>query len=154
VPPEEATLQLDDVLKVKRLRPGARLPFRATERATGLDVYACLDAPGYVDVGPDVTLVPTGIAFELPPGYDLQVRPRSGLSRQGVNVILGTIDADYRGELFVSMHTFGTRQSYRIQDGDRIAQLIVSRFAALPVEEVEELSDSQRGSGGHGSTGR
>jgi dUTP pyrophosphatase len=154
VPPEEAILQRIDRLRVKRLRPGARLPFRATQAATGLDVYACLEAPGYLEIGPDVTLVPTGVAFELPPGYDVQVRPRSGLSRQSVNVILGTIDADYRGELFVSMHTFGTRESYRIQDGDRIAQLVISRFAALAVEEVEELSDSGRGAGGHGSTGR
>ncbi len=144
----------NETLKVKRLRPGARLPFRATEGATGLDVYACLDAPGYVDLGPDVTLVPAGVAFELPPGYDLQVRPRSGLSRQGVNVILGTIDADYRGELFVSMHTFGTRETYRVHDGDRIAQLVITRFTALPVEEVTELGGSQRGAGGHGSTGR
>src|SRR3972149_4363297 len=104
-----------DVLKVKLLRPGARLPARATSGSTGLDLYACLEAPGYIDLGPDVTLVPTGIAVEAPAGYDRQIRPRSGLGREGVNVIYGTLDADYRGELCVSMHTFGSRASYRIR---------------------------------------
>src|SRR5687768_6385982 len=98
---------MSSVIKVKKLRPGAKLPFRATEGATGLDLYACLEAP--VVVGPDLVLVGTGLAFEAPAGYDLQVRPRSGLARQGINVVLGTLDADYRGELFVGMHTFGKR---------------------------------------------
>ena len=142
------------VLKVKLLRPGARLPSRATPGSSGLDIHACLEAPGYVDLGPDVTLVPTGLALEAPPGYDLQLRPRSGLGRAGVNVVFGTADSDYRGEIFISMYTFGSRETYRITDGDRIAQLVVSRVEALPVILVEELSDSERGAGGHGSTGR
>jgi dUTP pyrophosphatase len=140
-------------LKVKLLRAGARLPERATPGATGLDLYACLDRE-YVEVGPDVTLVPTGIAIEAPAGFDVQVRPRSGLSRQGVNVVLGTIDADYRGEILVSMHTFGSRKSYPVAQGDRIAQLVVSRVEAVEVVVVAELEDSERGVGGHGSTGR
>ena len=141
-------------IKVKLIREGARLPFRATPGSTGLDLYACLEPPGYVDLGPDLTLVPTGLIIEAPSGFDLEVRPRSGLARQGVNVVIGTLDADYRGELFVGMHTFGTRATYRVQTGDRIAQLIVSRFEALPVVQVDALSDSERGSGGYGSTGR
>jgi dUTP pyrophosphatase len=143
-----------DALKVKLLRPGAKLPVRATPGSTGLDLYACIETPGFLDVGPNVTLVPTGIAMEMPEGYDIQVRPRSGLGRQGVTLIYGTIDSDYRGELYISMHTFGTRESYRVQDGDRIAQLVVSRAVIMPVEEVAELDDSTRGAGGHGSTGR
>jgi dUTP pyrophosphatase len=139
-------------IKVKLLRPGARLPGFATPGASGLDLYACLDAP--LELSQDVTLVPTGIAVEAARGYDLQIRPRSGLARRGVDVILGTLDSDYRGEVFVSMRTFGSLHSYRIQDGDRIAQLIVSRVETLPLIEVEELSDSERGAGGHGSTGR
>jgi dUTP pyrophosphatase len=139
-------------IKVKRLRPSARLPLRASEGATGLDLYACLDAP--VVLGPDPTLVPAGIAIETPPGLDVQIRPRSGLSRRGVNVILGTIDGDYRGELLVSMHTFGSLTSYEIKDGDRIAQLVITRFEAVELEETAELNASLRGSGGHGSTGR
>jgi dUTP pyrophosphatase len=119
-----------------------------------LDLVACLGPPGYLEIGPDVTLVPTGIAIEFPRGYDVQVRPRSGLGREGVTIVLGTIDADYRGELLVSMHTFGSRARYRVHDGDRIAQLVVGAAAALPVVEVDELSPSRRGEGGHGSTGR
>jgi dUTP pyrophosphatase len=139
-------------LKVRLLRPGARLPTRATPGASGLDLYACLEAG--LDLSPDVTLVPTGIAVEVPQGYEVQVRPRSGLARRGVSVVLGTVDSDYRGEVFVNMHTIGTLQSYRVQDGDRIAQLVVARVELLPAVEVEELSDSQRGDGGYGSTGR
>jgi dUTP pyrophosphatase len=107
-----------------------------------------------MDLTQDVTLVPTGIATEAPSGYDLQLRPRSGLGRQGVDIIYGTIDSDYRGEVFVSMRTFGSRRSFRIEHGDRIAQLVIARIAELPVVEVEELSASERGTSGHGSTGR
>jgi dUTP pyrophosphatase len=145
---------VDALIKVKLLREGAKLPIRATPGATGLDLFACIDPQGHLEIGPDVTRVPTGIALEVPLGYDVQVRPRSGLGSRGVNVILGTADADYRGEIFVAMHTFGSLASYRIEHGDRIAQLVVSRFEALPLQVVAELSDSRRGSGGYGSTGR
>jgi dUTP pyrophosphatase len=142
------------VLRVRLLRPGARAPHRATPGSSGLDLYACLESPGYVDIGPDVTLVPTGVAVEAPLGYDLQIRPRSGLARKGVDAILGTLDSDYRGEVFVSLRTFGSRGTYRIEHGDRIAQLVVARVEYLDVVEVEALTDSHRGEGGHGSTGR
>jgi dUTP pyrophosphatase len=98
-------------------------------------------------------LVPTGIAIEAPPGYDAQVRPRSGLSAKGVAVAFGTIDSDYRGEVLVTMYLFGALDSYTIRHGDRIAQLIISRWADLPVVEAENLSETKRGPGGHGSTG-
>jgi len=140
------------MLKVKLLREGARLPRRATPGSSGLDVYACLDAP--IDLTQDVTLVPTGFATEAPRGYDLQIRPRSGLARQGVDIIFGTLDSDYRGEVFISMRTFGSTQSFRIEHGDRIAQLVIARVEDLPVVEVGELTGSERGDGGHGSTGR
>ena len=141
-----------DRLLVKLLREGARPPERATAGSTGLDLYACLTGP--LDLGPDVTRVATGIALEIPPGYDVQLRPRSSLGLHGVNVILGSVDSDYRGEIFVAMHTFGSTTSYRIEHGDRIAQLVISRFEALPVEIVADLSASERGSRGYGSTGR
>ena len=144
----------DSSLRVKLLRESARAPARATDGSTGLDLYACTDDGAYIELGPDVTRVPTGIALEAPPGYDVQIRPRSSLGLRGVNVILGTVDADYRGEIFVAMHTFGSCDSYRIEHGDRIAQLVISRLSLLPVEIVEDLADSQRGSGGYGSTGR
>jgi dUTP pyrophosphatase len=143
----------DGLLKVKLLRPGARLPERATAGSTGLDLYACLPE-GSMTLGPDVTLVPTGIALEAPPGFDVQVRPRSGLGRQGVDIVYGTIDADYRGEILVSMRTFGSLQSYQVKDGDRIAQLVVSRAADIEVVAVDALGESARDTGRHGSTGR
>jgi dUTP pyrophosphatase len=139
-------------LKVKLLRAGAQAPRRATPGSSGLDLFACLDAP--LDLSQDVTLVPTGIATEAPPGYDLQIRPRSGLGRQGVDIILGTVDSDYRGEIFVNMRTFGSTTTFRIEPGDRIAQLVVARVEDVEVIEVGELSDSERGAGGYGSTGR
>lgn len=139
-------------IAVKRLRPGAKLPHRATEHATGLDVYACLEAP--LILGPAPQLVPTGVAIAFAPGWDVQVRPRSGLSSKGVGVAFGTIDADYRGELLVTMWTFGGLASYELHDGDRIAQMVVSRLGMAQIVEVETLDETGRGSGGHGSTGR
>jgi dUTP pyrophosphatase len=142
----------EPAIKVKLLRPGAQLPTRGTDGASGLDLYACLEAD--VEIGSDVTLVPSGIAVEMPHGYEVQVRPRSGLARRGINVVFGTIDSDYRGEIFVNMHTIGTLKSYRIQNRDRIAQLVIAPVEMLPAVEVAELSDSTRGEGGFGSTGR
>ncbi|MBI4235811.1 MAG: dUTP diphosphatase [Chloroflexi bacterium] len=139
-------------LRVRLLRPGARLPQRATAGATGLDLCACPTGES-VEVGPDPVLVPTGIAIEVPGGYDAQVRPRSGLARRGVMVVLGTIDADYRGEVLVTMFTVGGRALHRVRRGDRIAQLVVAPLAPVALVAVEELSPTERGAGGHGSTG-
>ena len=140
------------VLKIQRLHPQARLPARATEGAAGLDLYACLPE-GDLMLGPDPARVPAGIAIELPPGYEAQVRPRSGLSLRGVGVAFGTIDSDYRGEVLVTMWVFGTRTEHTVGHGDRIAQLVIARVEELPVREVEALSGSERGAKGHGSTG-
>lgn len=140
-------------LKIRRLRAAARLPLQATQGASGFDLFACLEDPASLDLSPDPCLVPTGIAIEVPPGYDATVRPRSGLSLRGVGVSFGTIDSDYRGEIFVTMYVFGSRTSHRIQHGDRIAQLVVARLAALPLIEDVTLSPTERGSAGHGSTG-
>jgi len=140
-------------LKARRLRPGARLPQRATSGSTGLDLFACIEAAGSIELGRDPVLVPTGIAIEMPPGYDAQVRPRSGLSAKGVGVTFGTIDSDYRGEVLVTMHLFGALDSYTIRHGERIAQLVIGRWADLPVVDVEALSETERGPAGHGSTG-
>jgi dUTP pyrophosphatase len=140
-------------IKLVRLRPEARLPVRATPEASGFDLYACLPDPGYVDLSRHPTSVPTGIALEAPFGVDVQIRPRSGLSSRGVGVTLGTIDADYRGELLVTMYLFGSHETHRITHGDRIAQLVFSRLAPVDLFEVELLSATDRGDGGHGSTG-
>jgi dUTP pyrophosphatase len=128
------------------------VPSRATSGATGFDLCASLDDTLVLGRAP--VKVPTGIAIEFPAGFDVQVRPRSGLSSRGVGVALGTIDADYRGEVRVTMWTFGDLDRYEIHDGDRIAQLVIARLPAVDVVEVAQLSQTRRGSGGHGSTGR
>ena len=140
------------VLRVKLLRPGARLPERATPGATGYDLYACLDAA--IEVGQEPVRVPTGIAVEAPRGLDVQIRPRSGLSARGVMVTLGTIDSDYRGELLVTMYVLPYRDQHTLSHGDRIAQLVISRIDDVILEEAPELTATARDTGGHGSTGR
>lgn len=140
-------------LKVVRLRTDALLPHRGSAEASGLDLFACLPRGAPIQISPDPTLVPTGIAIEIPPGFDVQIRPRSGLAAQGVMVALGTIDADYRGELFVTMYVYGSRTSFPIHHGDRIAQLVIGYVAPVEVREVDHLTPTGRGAGGHGSTG-
>jgi dUTP pyrophosphatase len=140
------------VIRVKRLRPEAKLPFRATSGATGYDLYACLAAD--IDVGQEPVRVPTGIAIEAPPGLDVQIRPRSGLSAQGVIAAYGTIDSDYRGELLVTLYALPYRGPHVVHNGDRIAQLVISRIEDVPLQEVGDLAASERGTDGHGSTGR
>jgi dUTP pyrophosphatase len=99
-------------------------------------------------------LVGTGVAIEVPAGFDAQVRPRSGLSLRGVGVAYGTIDADYRGELLVTMWIAGDMERYEVRDGDRIAQLVIAQLAPVEVVEAAELTPTTRADGGHGSTGR
>jgi dUTP pyrophosphatase len=144
------------VLKVKRVgRRGPPLPppSYATDAAAGLDLRAdeaCTLAPG------ERRLVPTGIAVELPPGHEGQVRPRSGLAlRHGIGMVNapGTIDPDYRGELGVLLVNHG-REPFQVQRGERIAQLVVAPFTRVGVEVLEDLSETGRGQGGFGSTGR
>jgi dUTP pyrophosphatase len=139
-------------VRVKLLREGARMPERATPGATGYDLYACLDTD--LEVGPEPVRVPTGVAMEAPEGFDVQIRPRSGLSSQGVMVTLGTIDPDYRGELLVTMYVLPRRGPHVVHAGDRIAQLVISRTADVSLEEADELGATAREAGGHGSTGR
>ena len=139
-------------LRVMRLRAGARLPERQTAGASGFDLHACLE-DGTVAVGAAPVRIPTGIAIAAPPGSDVQVRPRSGLFVRGVIGMLGTIDADYRGELHVTLYCLPHAAPHTVHDGDRIAQLVVGRLAAVAWTAVEALDETERGSGGHGSTG-
>ena len=143
-------------LRVRRLRAAARLPTRGSELSSGLDLHAELsEQGGSLQLTPMPQPVPTGIACAPPPGHEIQIRPRSGLTRHGVEIGWGTVDADYRGELLVSMSLRGPAgRGYRIEHGDRIAQLVVARVALTPVVEVDELDDTARGAGGFGSTGR
>ena len=143
---------MSEQLRVRLLRPGARLPARGTALASGFDIYACLD--GEIAVGQHPVVVPTGLAFEVPPGLDAQFRPRSGLARQGVMSTFGTLDADYRGEVLITMYTVAPGIKHVVRSGDRVAQLVVARLVPVEFVEVTELSTTARGSGGHGSTGR
>jgi dUTP pyrophosphatase len=142
-----------EVVCVKLLREGARMPFRATEASSGFDLHACLGREQVV-VTQRPVLIPTGLALAVPIGLDAQIRPRSGLARQGVLSTFGTLDADFRGELMVAMYTTSPDFTYTVRDGDRIAQLVVVRLAPITFELAQELEDTARGAGGHGSTGR
>lgn len=140
-------------IRVQLLRPGAKLPFRATEFASGYDIYACLE-DGPVEVAQHPVVIPTGLAMEVPRGLDAQFRPRSGLARQGILSTFGTLDADYRGEVMITLYAVAPDIQHTVQHGDRIAQLVVTRLADVEFETALVLSETVRGSGGHGSTGR
>ncbi len=139
-------------LKVKRLSAAATVPRYAHPEDAGLDLFAAREVtiePGQSEI------VPTGLAIELPPGTEAQVRPRSGLASKHQVTVLnapGTIDQGFRGELGVILINHG-RSAYRVQQGDRIGQLVVQERLAVEVVEVEALSESRRGSRGFGSTG-
>lgn len=142
-------------ISVKRLRPdGLPLPQYETPGAAGMDLRASLEGDMTVEVGARIS-VPTGIAFEIPPGYEGQVRPRSGLAiRQGLTVLNapGTIDSDYRGEVKVLLVNLG-QQPVTLRHGDRIAQVVFAPVAQAELVEVAELNSSNRGAGGFGHTG-
>lgn len=129
-------------------------PFYATEASAGMDLRADLKEP--LTLGPlERALVPTGIFIELPVGYEAQVRPRSGLAtKKGITVINspGTVDADFRGELRVSLVNL-SNEPFEVVPGERIAQMVVSRHERVEWEDVEVLSETERGAGGWGSTG-
>ena len=145
------------MIRVRVRRVGGRgeplpLPSYATEGSAGLDLRADVDVrlePG------QRALVPTGIALEIPPGYEGQVRPRSGLAlRHGIGMVNapGTIDSDYRGEIGVLLVNLGS-EPVELRRGERIAQLVLARCERAVLEEVEELSPTARGEGGFGHTG-
>lgn len=143
-------------LKIKRLSPESThdidLPGYATEHASGMDLRCSEDVsfqPG------EYKLVPTGLAVEIPEGFEGQVRPRSGLAlKHGVTCLNtpGTIDADYRGELKVLMINHG-KAPIEFKRGERIAQLVIAKYERVDVIEASELADSSRGVGGFGHTG-
>jgi len=142
------------VMKIKKLYPDARLPRRVSMGSSGLDLFAYIKGDSRsVQLQGKPTLIGTGIAIEVPRGYDVQIRPRSGLSAKGIMATFGTIDSDYRGELKVTLYTLRNDATFVIKHGDRIAQLVISKLADLPVAEVEKLSLTARAGGGHGTTG-
>lgn len=142
-------------VKFQRLRPGAAIPRYHSAHAAGMDLAADLDAP--LTLAPlERAAVPTGIALEIPPGFEGQVRPRSGRAlNEGLAMVNapGTIDADYRGEVKVILVNLGSLPIV-IRSGDRIAQLVIAPVVRAEVVEVAELTPSSRGDGGFGHTGR
>ena len=143
------------VLKIKRLENNKVLPEYKTEGAAGMDLCAAIEQP--ITLKPlERTLVPTGLKIELEHGYEAQIRPRSGLSiKHGITLIncVGTIDEDYRGEVCVPVVNL-SNETYTIEPQERVAQMIISRVEQAQIEVVTELTDTVRGVGGFGSTGK
>ena len=142
-------------VKCRRLSRLAHLPAYATAHAAGMDLHAALAGRVMLKPG-EIKLVPTGLALEIPQGFEGQVRPRSGLAlKHGISIVNapGTIDADYRGEVGVILINLG-KQEFSIEPGDRIAQLVIAPVARARVREVLTLKATARGAGGFGHTGK
>ena len=145
-------------VKIKRLNPEFNdipLPSYSTEGSSGMDIRAALSEDMFIKPG-EVALVPTNLSVEIPEGYEVQVRPRSGLAiKNGIGLLNspGTIDSDYRGEIRIIMMNFG-KEKFKISRGDRIAQLILSKYYTANFIESTDLQDSNRGEGGFGHTGQ
>ncbi len=143
-------------MKIKIINTSSNpLPQYATTQSAGVDLRA--DIPSPIELKPlERKLIPTGLRIALPPGYEAQVRPRSGLAlKHGIGVLNspGTIDADYRGEIGVILVNLSDT-SFMLQPGERIAQMIIARYEQAEWEETEELDSTERGEGGFGHTGR
>ena len=142
-------------IRIRQLRPGAQLPSYGSAQAAGADLHACIDAPMTIDAG-ETVLIPTGLAMALPEGYAGLIYARSGLAtKRGLAPAnkVGVIDPDYRGEVMVSLHNH-SRSPQTIAPGERIAQLIVTPYLTCVFTEADTLDDTERGSGGFGSTGQ
>lgn len=143
-------------LKIKKLSHyKGELPGYQTELASGFDVRAQLTEVILLNPG-ERALIPTGLSFEIPVGFEIQSRPRSGLAfKHGISIVNtpGTIDADYRGEVKIILINHGA-EPFEIKDQERVAQLILAPVVQAQFQLVEELSDTSRGAGGFGSTGR
>lgn len=133
---------------------GLQLPTYATAGAAGMDLTAALEEAIEIGAG-ERALIPTGLSIALPPGFEAQVRPRSGLAiKHGITVLNspGTVDADYRGEIKVILINHG-KEAFTIERGMRIAQMVIERFEHIEWEVVKDLEETNRGAGGFGSTG-
>ncbi|MBK9098349.1 MAG: dUTP diphosphatase [bacterium] len=145
-------------IKFKRLRKELDhipLPSYATKGSAGLDIYAAIENPITLPHGA-IEMVPTNISVEIPEGYEIQVRPRSGLAaKHGIGILNspGTIDSDYRGEIKIIIINLG-KEDFVIQPAERIAQLVLSKVYTAKFIETDELNDTSRGEGGFGHTGR
>ena len=139
---------------IKKLSPNATLPTYGSELAAGADLYACLAEAVTIEAG-QTRLIPTGLAMALPAGYAGLIYARSGLAtKKGLAPAnkVGVIDPDYRGEVMVALHNHSTAPA-AIEPGERIAQLVITPYLTACFEPAEELENTERGSGGFGSTG-
>lgn len=142
-------------LKIKKLRENAKIPFRATEGSAGMDLYACIDEPVTLEAG-EKAVIPTGIAIALPsPELGAFIFARSGLAiKHGIGLLnsVGVIDSDYRGEVCVGLIN-QLKEPYTIQPDERIAQMVIMPVSLIQPIVVDELDETERGTGGFGSTG-
>lgn len=149
----------DPTIQFKRLHPkkdlDLPLPTYMTAHAAGMDICAAIQASQTMAPG-EIALIPTGFALAIPRGFEVQIRPRSGLAiKHGISIANapGTIDADYRGEVKIGLVNLGPK-AYTIQRGDRIAQMVVQRVYQAEMVEVEDLEPTKRNQGGFGHTGK
>ena len=141
-------------MKLKIISKSGRVPKYETAGSAGFDISAFVEAPIVLKPG-ERALIPTGLYFELEPGYEAQVRARSGLAiKKGIGLVngIGTIDSDYRGEVCVALINWG-QEDFVVEDGDRIAQVVIAKYEQVEFELTETLSDTERGAGGFGHTG-
>lgn len=141
-------------VKIKKLKQNAIIPSYQTNQSAGMDLHACIDEP--IVIQPlERALIPTGLSIELPDGYESQLRARSGMAlKYGITMAngIGTIDADYRGEYGVMVFNI-SNQPFTIEPDMRIAQLVINKYEQVLWQEVDEMSETERGAGGFGSTG-
>ena len=143
-------------VKVKKLREGALIPTYGSDCAAGADLYACIDTDSVTIAPGETKFIPTGISLEIPVGYGGFIYARSGIAcKLGLAPAnkVGVVDSDYRGEVMVALHNHGTADA-SIENGERVAQLVIAPFLAVDFTEADELTDTERGEGGFGSTGK
>jgi len=140
------------LIKIKTL--SGQLPEYETAGSAGMDIRAYIDVPVIIEPGKRA-LIPTGLFMEIPEGYEVQIRARSGLAvKYGIGLTngIGTIDSDYRGEIKVSLINWGD-EAFTVNNGDRIAQIVVAKYERAQLCQADELSETERGAGGFGHTG-
>ena len=142
-------------IKVKKLKSGATVPTMGSKFAAGADLYSAEDADVVIEPG-ETKFIGTGLAMEIPEGYVGLVYARSGLAcKRGLAPAnkVGVVDSDYRGEIIVALHNHG-KEAQTVEKGERIAQMVIAPYLSVNYEEADELSETERGEGGFGSTGR
>ena len=138
-------------IKVRKINPDAKIPCYAHPGYAGMDLFSCED---YILKPGERRLFPTGLQMELPKGYEMQIRPKSGLAlKHGITVLNtpGTIDSSYRGEVGIILFN-SSGENYEVKSGEKIAQAVISKFETASIVEINELSETSRGEGGFGST--